>query len=70
MKQTQENATAIAMLMKVLETQPNIVQNNKGKSSGKRAAEFCIEFVKTYENSLKQSQEAVSKKSQEADSKK
>ena len=42
MKQTKENAAAIAMLIKVLETQPNIVQNNKGKSTGKKAAEFCM----------------------------
>ena len=54
MKQTKENAAAIAMLIKVLETQPNIVQNNKGKSTGKKAAEFCIEFVKAYEASLAQ----------------
>ncbi len=62
MKQTQEKAAAVAMLIKVLETQPNIVKNNKGKSTGKKAAEFCIEFVKVYENSLKQPQETDSKK--------
>ncbi len=62
MKQTKENAAAVAMLVKVLETQPNIVRNNKGKSTGKNAAEFCIEFVKVYEASLLQVEENSPKK--------
>ena len=62
MKQTKENAAAVAMLVKVLETQPNIVRNNKGKSTGKKAAGFCIEFVKVYEASLLQVEEDSSKK--------
>ncbi len=54
MNTSSEVSAAIAMLIKVLETQPNIIQGKKGKISGRKAAEFCIEFVKTYQNSLEE----------------
>ncbi|MBR7069527.1 MAG: hypothetical protein IKI30_03655 [Oxalobacter sp.] len=64
MKASPEVSAATAMLIKVLETQPNIIQDNKGKASGRKAAEFCLEFIKTYENSLKKEEEKQSQNKQ------
>lgn len=54
MNHTKEQAEAIDMLNKVLETQPGVVERKTTRLSGKEAAEFCITFIETYSNWLKQ----------------
>ena len=46
------------LLLKVLETQPNIVERQGGRLTGSEAAQFCIDFINTYSYWLMKNQKS------------